>query len=65
MGTLHDPDDDRPLDIDSTPAEEGVSRADVAERLEKDPEEQLNATDPDSDVELHAPQERVDHSRHD
>ncbi len=37
----------------------GIARADAAERLDKDPDEQLNATDPDSDVDLHAPQERV------
>ncbi len=64
MGTLHGR-DDQPLHTEGVPDEEGISQADAADRLEQDPDEQLNATDPDSDVELHAPQERVDDSRQD
>ena len=58
MGTLHGR-DDQPLHTEGVPGEEGISQADVAERLDKDADEQLNATDPASDVDLHAPQERV------
>lgn len=64
MGTLHGR-DDQPLHTEGVPEEEGISQADVAERLDKDPDEQLNATDPDSDVDLHAPQERVSGTGHD
>lgn len=38
---------DRPVDVESVPDEEGVSQADAAERVDLDPEEQHNATDPD------------------
>ena len=32
--------DERPLDLGGVPAEEGISTADAAERLDKDPAEQ-------------------------
>lgn len=37
---------ERPLSIDGVPAEEDVSTADVADRVDLDPEEQPNRTDP-------------------
>jgi len=35
------------LELEDLPEEEGVSKADVAERIDKDPEEQKNLTDAD------------------
>ncbi|MFC6287791.1 hypothetical protein [Nocardioides sp. GCM10027113] len=40
---------DRPVDVEAVPDEEGVSQADAAERVDLDPEEQDNATDPEGD----------------
>lgn len=37
--------DDRPLDLEGVPAEEGISEADAAERLDQDPETQQNRED--------------------
>lgn len=34
-----------PIDITNVPDEEGISEADVAERVDRDPEEQLNRPD--------------------
>ena len=36
------PDEDRPVDVEGVPAEEGIDEADAAERLDQDPEEQEN-----------------------
>jgi hypothetical protein len=42
----------RPLTVDGAPGEEGLSSADVAERVDLDPDEQLNRPDqPDADPE--------------
>lgn len=35
----------KPLDLEGVPDEEGISEADAAERLDKDPEEQENRED--------------------
>ncbi|QNN53306.1 hypothetical protein [Nocardioides mesophilus] len=43
--------EERPIQVDGAPAQEGLSRADVADRLKKDPEKQRNRTDPDQPVE--------------
>jgi hypothetical protein len=49
------PDEERPLDLGGTPAEEGVSPADASERAGLGPEEQENRVDaPD------VPEEGVD-----
>ncbi|WP_134741945.1 hypothetical protein [Nocardioides sp. 503] len=34
--------EDRPIDLGGVPAEEGINPADAEERLEVDPEEQVN-----------------------
>jgi hypothetical protein len=39
--------EEHPIELDGVPAEEGISPADVAERLDEDPEEQVNRTDQD------------------
>ncbi len=39
--------EERPVDLEEVPAEEGLSPADVADRLEEDPEDQPNRVDPD------------------
>jgi len=39
------PDSERPVELDDVPGEEDVSTADAAERVERDPEEQVNYTD--------------------
>jgi len=44
MTAPHDP--GRPLDLSGTPAEEDLSEADVADRVDLDPEDQPNRTDP-------------------
>ena len=36
------PPEDRPIELADVPAEEGISPADAAERVEQDPEEQDN-----------------------
>lgn len=38
--------EERPLSVDGVPGEEDVSAADVADRVDLDPEEQPNRTDP-------------------
>jgi hypothetical protein len=37
---------ERPMSIDGAPAEEDVSMADAADRVDLDPEDQPNRTDP-------------------
>ncbi|WP_162529747.1 hypothetical protein [Nocardioides caldifontis] len=50
------PDEERPLDLGGTPAEEGVSTADASERVDLSPEEQENRVDaPDVPEEGAAP----------
>jgi len=44
MTVPHHP--ERPLDVSEAPTEENVSDADVADRVDLDPEEQPNRTDP-------------------
>jgi hypothetical protein len=39
-------DNDRPIDTGGVPSEEGVSEADVADRVDLDPEDQPNRVDP-------------------
>lgn len=34
-----------PIDVEGVPQEEGLNRADVADRVDLDPEEQVNRTD--------------------
>lgn len=41
------PEDDRPVEIEGVPAEEGVDEADAVERLGLDPAEQENRPDAD------------------
>lgn len=36
-----------PVEVEGVPAEEGISEADVAERLDEDPEQQKNFTEAD------------------
>ena len=43
--TFHHPQEEDPLTLGGTPEEEGISEADVAERLGLDPEEQENFTE--------------------
>lgn len=40
------PQRDRPVQVEGVPAEEGISEADVAERVDEDPEHQVNRRDP-------------------
>ena len=40
-----DREEDRPLDVEGVPEEEGVSDADAAERVDEDPDEQRNRPD--------------------
>lgn len=42
MTVTPEPPEDRPIDLEGVPAEEGISAADVSERLDKDPDEQDN-----------------------
>jgi hypothetical protein len=42
-GTGHSPDE--PVQVEGVPATEGVSAADVADRLDEDPDLQANRTD--------------------
>ena len=58
MTVTPQPPEDRPVEVEGVPAEEGVSTADAAERVDKDPEEQLNATDPARDENERPPQAR-------
>lgn len=37
--------DDQPIDLEELPAEEGMSKADAVERVDRDPEEQQNRED--------------------
>jgi hypothetical protein len=43
MTTAHG--EERPVDIEGVPPEEDISAADVADRLDEDPEEQVNYTE--------------------
>lgn len=38
-------DEDRPVEIQGVPAQEGIEEADAVERLDEDPDEQVNFTD--------------------
>ena len=40
------PEEQRPIELQDVPGEENISVGDAAERLDKDPEEQKNYTDP-------------------
>jgi len=40
------PDDERPVDVEGVPAEEDISVADAAERIDLDPEDQPLRRDP-------------------
>lgn len=42
MTITPEPPEDRPIELDGVPAEEGISTADAAERVEREPEEQEN-----------------------
>ncbi len=42
MTVTPEPPEDRPIDLEGVPAEEGISEADASDRLEKDPDEQDN-----------------------
>ena len=42
MTNTPEPPEDRPLELEDVPAEEGISTADAAERVEREPEEQDN-----------------------
>lgn len=42
------PREERPVELEGVPAEEGISEADVSERLDNDPEEQVNKPDQDN-----------------
>ena len=42
----YQPEEERPIELQDVPDEEGISVGDAAERLDKDPEEQKNYTDP-------------------
>jgi len=39
--------EERPVDFEEVPAEEDLSTADVADRLDENPEDQPNRVDPD------------------
>jgi len=39
--------EERPVDLEEVPTEEGISPADLDDRLEEDPEDQPNRVDPD------------------
>ena len=39
------PDEHRPVEVEEVPAEEGISEADVADRVDLEPEEQENFPD--------------------
>ena len=43
----YQPEEERPIELEDVPDEEGISVADAAERIDKDPEEQKNFTDPE------------------
>ncbi len=47
MTITPEPPEDRPVELEDVPAEEGISTADAAERLERDPEDQENQEDID------------------
>lgn len=49
------PDEDRPVDVDAVPDEEGIDEADAADRLDEDPEEQENFQDSERRVALTDP----------
>lgn len=37
--------EERPIELDGVPEEEGISQADATERLDEDPDEQVNKPD--------------------
>ncbi len=39
------PDEDRPVEIEGVPAQEGIDAADAVDRLDEDPDEQVNFPD--------------------
>lgn len=39
------PDEDRPVEFEGVPVEEGMDEADAADRLDEDPDEQVNFPD--------------------
>ncbi|MCW2793433.1 MAG: hypothetical protein JWO76_2531 [Nocardioides sp.] len=43
MTTAHP--EERPVDLEGVPAEEGISSADAADRIDEDPDEQVNYTE--------------------
>lgn len=42
MTVTPEPPEDRPVELEGVPDEEGISAADAAERVERDPEDQDN-----------------------
>ena len=42
MTITPEPPEDRPIELEDVPAEEGISAADAAERIEREPEDQDN-----------------------
>jgi hypothetical protein len=42
--------DERPVELEGVPAEEEISTADAAERVDEDPDEQVNRHDPVQDA---------------
>lgn len=46
---MSQPMDERPVDTSEVPAGEDIDLADAEQRLDEDPEEQKNWTDPDRD----------------
>ncbi|MCW2794571.1 hypothetical protein [Nocardioides sp.] len=40
------PSEERPIELEDVPEEEGISTADAVERLDEDPDEQRNRVDP-------------------
>lgn len=43
--TAFSPDEERPVDLDEVPDSENISQADAAERIDSDPEDEVNYTD--------------------
>jgi hypothetical protein len=53
MSQMADHENERPVEVEGVPDGEEISPADVAERLDQDPEEQENRRDPVWDDEQH------------
>jgi hypothetical protein len=49
---------EKPVQVEGVPEEEDVSEADVAERIDDDPDEVPNATDPEGVADATYPEER-------